>query len=469
MLIRDVTASEIITIDKAITIDGNGHTLTSTADRAINVDCAGIVNINDLTIVGKNGCERGINVINKAGTTNLNNVTVSGVSHYAVHVATSANAAKVNIADSNLSAWGAVAAYGEGAVVNVKDSALVGTNTFAGETDNFATIAAGNNVTINVTGGSVTAVAQSGKTVQHIACTTEGVTGATFVLDTELIFTEGTGIINTDVENNYIAVREMYADQILSEGYLSEGAGTGMITPADEAAASVNGVGYTTLQDAIDVAEELGEATVVVLNDQNLTQHIVISEGITLDLNGYSITTTKTFSVFGDVIDGTVGGYGYVKAQRAHIDGLKSYLAIYDTAIGAYRFYKYELINLGGRASTTYNNAAQFGFRLSLSNTAGYAVLAKTTDDCLTLVAHVTWTGFNDVLMHTINASTIKKYASQAAAQTATGAVNTKAIILTITGLDRLPEGAELTVSYEVTSKIGITENTTEATWKPNT
>ena len=51
ILLRDVTLSEILTIDKAITLDGNGKALTSTASRAINVETAGIVTINNLNIV----------------------------------------------------------------------------------------------------------------------------------------------------------------------------------------------------------------------------------------------------------------------------------------------------------------------------------------------------------------------------------------------------------------------------------
>jgi hypothetical protein len=47
-LIADVEASEIIMIEKAITLDGNGKTLTSTAGRAINIDCAGAVTIKKL-------------------------------------------------------------------------------------------------------------------------------------------------------------------------------------------------------------------------------------------------------------------------------------------------------------------------------------------------------------------------------------------------------------------------------------
>ncbi|MBO7248174.1 MAG: hypothetical protein J6V02_07505, partial [Bacteroidaceae bacterium] len=69
-LIRDITASDIITIDKAITLDGNGKTLTSTAARAINVNTEGDVTIKNL-IVDADNCEEFAIVTNNAGNTRL--------------------------------------------------------------------------------------------------------------------------------------------------------------------------------------------------------------------------------------------------------------------------------------------------------------------------------------------------------------------------------------------------------------
>lgn len=61
VLLGNVSASDIITISKSITLDGAGFSLSSTAGRAINVDCSGNVTIQNLTV----SCtgERGINVI----------------------------------------------------------------------------------------------------------------------------------------------------------------------------------------------------------------------------------------------------------------------------------------------------------------------------------------------------------------------------------------------------------------------
>ncbi|MBQ2388645.1 MAG: hypothetical protein II305_01180, partial [Clostridia bacterium] len=97
-LLADITADAIITIDKAITLDGNGKTLTSTAGRAINVDCAGAVTIEDLTIVAKG--ERAINIINQPANVTVNNVTATA-KNYAIMMATSAAGADLVVNDSD--------------------------------------------------------------------------------------------------------------------------------------------------------------------------------------------------------------------------------------------------------------------------------------------------------------------------------------------------------------------------------
>ena len=93
-LLRDVTLSEILVINKSITLDGNGKTLTSSAGRAINVTGANGVTIKNLTI--KASGERAINIIQNSTNVTIDNVTaVAG--NYTVNVATSAPNAIVKI------------------------------------------------------------------------------------------------------------------------------------------------------------------------------------------------------------------------------------------------------------------------------------------------------------------------------------------------------------------------------------
>ena len=228
-LLQNVELAAILTIDKAITLDGNNKTLTSTAGRAINVDCDGTVNIQNLTIAGSTGCERGINIINQAGTTNLSSVKVYNVSYYAVHVATSAGAAKVNVKDSDLNAWAAIAVYGEGTNVYVENSTLVGTNTYTGESDDFATVAFGSNATINVVGGTITAKSSEGKASQSIVCAQENVEGGNVTLNSTFVL-EGTATyVNMNVTDNALYVNAEYADELQAEGWATVEAGNGLV------------------------------------------------------------------------------------------------------------------------------------------------------------------------------------------------------------------------------------------------
>jgi len=231
-LLKSVDASEIITIDKAITLDGGKNTLTSTAGRAINVDTTGEVTIKDLTIVGGTGCERGINIINQAGTVNLTNVDVSGVSHYATHIATSAGAAKLNIDACDLTGYGAVTVYGAGSTVTVTDSALTGINSYADNGSNdFSTVAFGQGTTLTVNGGKIIAQKNEGCADQLIFGATKGSEkGAIITLDAELDYKNGTGIVGSEINDDItVYLRDDYADAVKAKGYATLTAGNGMV------------------------------------------------------------------------------------------------------------------------------------------------------------------------------------------------------------------------------------------------
>lgn len=293
---KNIERSEILTLDKAITLDGNGKTLTSTAGRAINVDCAGEVNISNLIIAASTGCERGINIINKAGTTNINKVNVSGVSHYAVHVATSAGAATVNIENSNLSGWAAVAAYGDGGKVNVKNSNLVGVNTYA-KGQNFATIAAASNIAVSVTGGKVTAESFEGKGNQNIVCgdrTGNVTTGASFALDTELELKGTAGYVGVDLDNNTVAVREEYAGN-----FVTTPGENGLVNLTGASEAEVNGVKYAELEAAFAAAAEGQTITLIADVTPSLTSQRAITKAAVIDLNSKTMTLTEDDLYFG--------------------------------------------------------------------------------------------------------------------------------------------------------------------------
>lgn len=159
-LLADVTASEIITIEKAITLDGNGKTLTSTAGRAINVDCAGAVTIKNLTI---DAAERAINIINQAATVTINGVTATADNN-AVMIATSAGAVNLSIDDCSFTGLAVVSVNGAGAQVTIANSTIA--NVDANKNENYGAITVGNtaeNATVAVTNTSITVMDDSKK------------------------------------------------------------------------------------------------------------------------------------------------------------------------------------------------------------------------------------------------------------------------------------------------------------------
>lgn len=121
-LIADISSPDIIVIDKPMTLDGNGKTLTSTAERGININVDGEVTVKDLTMTVTG--ERGFNIIQKPCTTNIQGVTATAA-NYAVNVASSAGAAVVNITDSHLTGLNVVNIGGPGSTITVDECTLV--------------------------------------------------------------------------------------------------------------------------------------------------------------------------------------------------------------------------------------------------------------------------------------------------------------------------------------------------------
>ena len=354
ILQKNLERSEIVTLPKKLTLDGNGKTLTSTAGRAINVDCANAVTIENLTIAGATGCERGINIINQAGTTNIKKVNVSGVSHYAVHVATSAGAAMVNIENSNLTGWVAVATYGEGGAINVKNSNLVGINDMTDNNSNdFATIAAASNITVSVTGGKVTAERKEGKAPQAIVCGNSTPTSGTkFVLDTEL------ELINAEYVNhelsldvNTVTVREVYGTN-----FVTTPAGNGLVNLTSASEAMIGDVKYATLAQAFAAAGD--SATITLISDAApaLTSQRAITKAAVIDLNDNTLTLNEDDLYFGTTTfkNGTIVVAPSVNASTAVFWMFKNQALVFDNvhivATGVTGTY---LIGIDGGTGTT--------------------------------------------------------------------------------------------------------------------
>jgi len=217
---------------------------------------------------------------------------------------------------------------------------------------------------------------------------------------------------------------------------------------------------YETLAEALQNTQD---AATLRLYQDGSVKYMTVTANKTLDLNGCTLTSDY-FTVYGAVVDGEWGGRGLVIANKGiHVASNNPYLPIYDTTAGGYRFYQYELQNLGYKTVDT--NTLKIGFRLVLSNPAGYNVMSKTMEPKLDLIAHIHWTGAIGQVHYTFSADTLRNYAALAYADVAQTGTANKAITLIIKGVDTLEQGAVLTAQPVVNCVPGTVASGETITW----
>ncbi|MBQ9694782.1 MAG: hypothetical protein IJV69_08510, partial [Kiritimatiellae bacterium] len=274
-LLADVTMSEILVINKAITLDGNGKKLTYTGtNRAIEIPMeanGANVTIKNLT-VDASSAERGINY-NTNGTLTVEKVTVTSKS-YAINFPTYADNATVSITNSKLTSAIALNIWGSDMDITVTDSEL-----YSVENDpNFSYGAIqlnsdeanghiANGTTVTVNGGKISATDEEGEI--GLAVSNWTATGEVAISDTTVV----------SGEIKYVV-------------------------------ATYGGAGAYTLQHAIDEVIRMGyTCPILIIRDIELTASVTIPAGanITIDLNGKKLTgpdvpATKSYYAF--IVDG---------------------------------------------------------------------------------------------------------------------------------------------------------------------
>ena len=346
-LIRDITASGIITINKAITLDGNGKTLTYTGNgtsaRAIDVPAAdGVkleVTIKNLTVdCTSSYCQRGINY-NEDGKLTLEGVTVKGTNvTYALNLPGSSDNCEVAINNSSLTGNIALNVWGEKSTINAENTTFtaVDNNTVEGyaavKLNNDGTTSAEGTV-INITGGKIDVTGSAAEDTEAVSNGTS--TGKINISDST--------VVNGKIATLVAVIR--YTDG--------------------------NSYSFMTIEDAIAKAQA-GE-TVTLLRDITASNIITINKAITLDLNGKKVTSTakKAFEVHADA---TIKN-GAIEAVQRCVDTRK---AVKLTLTGV------ELV----AKSTTYGNpqpltigGSDNGTEVTMENveinagTAGYGII----------------------------------------------------------------------------------------------
>ena len=306
VLLADLDASSIIVIDKAITLDGNNKTLTSTAGRAINVSGANGVTIKNLTIVAKG--ERAINVIQGATNVTIDNVTATAA-NYTVNVASSAANAVVEIKNSVLTGLNVVNVGAAGAVVTVEGTTINCEDKNANE--NYGALCL-NKDAVN---GKITA---TDVTINLKDDSVNGKNGAVG------------GIVTIDGSVEGIEIDVCFIQN--SENYY---------------------YGYTSLAEA--VANAKAGDTIILLRDITLTEMVKIAKEITIDLNGNNIVAD---------VEGTYGALYVALAGNLTITGEGSVSNAAGYAIGNYGVLTVENGTISGVDASIYNfyyNASSYG------------------------------------------------------------------------------------------------------------
>lgn len=389
-LLTNVESDETVLVDKDVTIDLNGKTVTSTAVPAFLRVLA------DVTV--KNG-------------------TVRNDTHYAFIVGSSDGTVDGTLTIESGSY------YGTTSVASVTKGALY------------------------VKGGNFAAAPYEGSYTYLLNCIDANYKAG----EAEIVVTGGT-FAHYNPANN---AAEGAGTNFVAEGYKAVDNGDDTWTVEAEVLYVAQNVGtgekYTTVQEALNDANS--DETVQMLADST-EDTVMVPNGVTLDLNGWYLTS-KYFLSFGQVSDTAEVVGGIVISNdptQAHtfLQANNTYLPIYDTASGCYRFFAYELDVMGVYEDPNDTTYAQFGYKILFTNPAAYELLATTTASEINLVVDVSWDTADSPLQYTFKDSVIKQYAE--------GFVAGKTMILelTLSGLDALEGGTEVSTTASVKSSTGV-------------
>ena len=240
------------------------------------------------------------------------------------------------------------------------------------------------------------------------------------------------------------------------------------------AAARLDGKPYIHFENAW--ADMKDGQTLVLYKDCTADYNItVVPAGVTLDLNGHTLTSENILA-FGQVVDSS-NGNGMLAIDKkdrnafAILNTENEFLPLYDTAKAGYRFFTYEVISRGTRTVNTGNTvtALKFGIHLDFANADAYRLLADSAnaDVEMTFDLLVSFPHANSATMiYTIPALGLHNYAD--AIRNGTG--NT--LIIKVNGIDQvaskvtdLPAGAVIKAHSAIHSGTGVTQDSVKETY----
>ena len=270
-LLADVEATEVILLDKSLTINGNGHKVTSSATRVFRVTTGNVeVTLNN------------VNMVSTAVRVGTNDIRGISIDAGLTGVQLTLNNSSVDFTDASANDW----AY----AVNVSGNGTGHTVTVSGGTYEGANV-------INVNGAKNTVVVKDA-TLNCLYANNDMYAGACiWVLQNQGSSVEATG--NTFNGNNAVA--------------FNLGTGTGLTASNNtdntvKVVAKIGAEYYTSLAEAFAAAED--GATIKVLQNAEVAEAIVVNKKVVIDLNGKKVTSTakKAFEVYADatIQNGTI-------------------------------------------------------------------------------------------------------------------------------------------------------------------
>lgn len=234
-----------LVLNKDVIIDGNNHTVTTTAVRAFQIIDAKNVTIKNLNLVSTG--ERGFQIQSEDQTLVLENVNAVSA-NYTVHITSSTKNAKVTINNCDLKGLNTVNVWGENARVDINQTILRTEDN--AKSEGYAVIYnASTNGLVTVNGGEIVITGTANDTYSGLVTT-----------DSKIIFNETKGageVYGHNFAINYGEYRYTFAT--FAEAYEKAVAGE----------------------------------TIVFLQDVTVESPLDIKKSLTLDLNGHTLTAAK--------------------------------------------------------------------------------------------------------------------------------------------------------------------------------
>ena len=408
---------------QSFAISGNGSYLAKTQINifdgavvksekvAMFVPQPGEVNITGGTVEGY--CGIGI----KSGTLNISGGQVLGV-HDDDELSDANSIGSGMSYDGSAIVIDSRAAYAGDIKINISGDALI-QSSYSTAIREIGENAATTSVTaLNVTGGKVLGAAGKDAIQLHdVTADVTSISGGTF---------------SSKVPYEYCAENFIPTEQ-LEDGTYSVEKNEGQIV------ARIGETGYKTLLEALTAANNAAEAdgkNVILLADVN-EMWVPVLSGVTLDLNGNSITCTGLFAATGNVIDTSVKK-GVINAEGYTMNPANPYTPIYDSVKDGYSFFDLTVQNAVIPVNTN-TKRVLFTLKNGADFNAAVTLLAKGFDSSLVKArVRITWKAQNtdQEQYFTFNDGFVADYCNKGLANP-----NDPYFIVTIGGLDNINVG----------------------------